>query len=63
MMKLLDMEQPSSAFRSELITHFNNRYHDEERRFPKCGKNAKAESGRLAQQGRVLTEAMTQAMN
>ena len=63
MLRMLDAEQPSQNFRSELITTFNESFGRQEQRFKKCNSAAKQEAKRLAERGRQLTQAMMTTVN
>ena len=63
MTQLIRIEQPSQEFRAQMVTRFNSAYKQQERRFPKCNKQAKQEASRLAIQGQTLAEQLLRTMS
>lgn len=63
MLRVLEAEQPSSNFRGELITTFNDSYNRQSQRFPKCNSKTKDEAKRMAARGEQLIARMRGNLN
>ncbi len=56
MTQLLDVEASDQALQARLANSFNTGYAAAQARFPKCGKDLKAEASQLALHGQALAD-------
>lgn len=56
MMRLIELEQPSTQDRNAMVAAFNKGYRGVQTQFPECTEAARRESRRLAKRGEALVQ-------